>query len=200
MCVPLWPLHKVFGIRKIVVSTYQSASGAGAKAMRELEEQCRDFAADKELKAEVFPYQIAFNVFSHNSAVEENGFNGEENKMVEETKKMFHEPGLEIVPMCVRVPVLRAHSESIYIETEKEISPDKARKLLREAPGVIVVDDVKKGYFPMPIEANGKLEVLVGRIRQTGSKKSLALFVAGDQLLKGAAWNAVQIAEELILS
>ncbi|MFZ5806337.1 MAG: aspartate-semialdehyde dehydrogenase [Verrucomicrobiota bacterium] len=197
--VPLYPLHKAAKIKKIVVSTYQSASGAGAKAMRELEDQVKEFAEGKPITKKVFPHQIAFNVFSHNTPVGANGYNEEENKVVEETRKMFHEPELDILPTCVRVPVLRAHSESIVIQFEREITADEARKILEKAQGVIVVDDVKAGHFPMPLEATGKLEVLVGRIRQDlNDPKTLALFVSGDQLLKGAAWNAVQIAEELM--
>jgi len=198
MGVAVWPLHKAAGVKRIIVSTYQSASGAGAQAMAELENQVKEFAAGKSITHKVFPHQIAFNVFSHNTKVAENGYNEEENKMVEETRKMFHAPDLEIVPTCIRVPVLRAHSESVVIETEKPLSPQEAKEILSKAPGVILQDDVEKNHFPMPLEASGKLEVLVGRIRQGTTPNTLAMFVSGDQLLKGAAWNAVQIAEELI--
>ncbi|MFH1067745.1 MAG: aspartate-semialdehyde dehydrogenase [bacterium] len=197
--VPLWPLHRAAQIESIIVSTYQSASGAGAQAMLELEEQAREFAAGKPLTKKVFPHQIAFNVFSHNTQIAPNGFNDEENKMIQETRKMFHAPDLKILPTCIRVPVLRAHSESVVIRTKQPLSADEARKILQKAPGVMVVDDVEKNHFPMPIEASGKLEVLVGRIRQDpADPHTLALFISGDQLLKGAAWNAVQIAEELV--
>jgi aspartate-semialdehyde dehydrogenase len=197
--VPLWPLHCEAKIKKIIVSTYQSASGAGAKAMQELKNQVQEFIEGKPLTHEVFPHPLAFNLFSHNTAIAQNGFNEEENKMIEETRKMFHEPHLEIIPTCIRVPVLRAHSESIVIESEKSISAARAREILSQAPGVTLVDHPEKNHFPMPVEASGKLDVLVGRIRQVpGNNNSLALFVSGDQLLKGAAWNAVQIAEELI--
>jgi aspartate-semialdehyde dehydrogenase len=146
----------------------------------------------------VFPHQIAFNVFSHNTKVAENGYNEEENKVVEETRKMFHLPELPIAPTCIRVPVLRAHSESIVLELEAPMSPEEARALLARSPGIKIVDDPAANHFPMPLEASGDLDVHVGRIRRDLSNPNgLALFVAGDQLLKGAAWNAVQIAEEL---
>jgi aspartate-semialdehyde dehydrogenase len=197
--VPLWPLHQAAHIERIIVSTYQSASGAGAKAMAELDAQARSYAKGEPLKREVFPHQIAFNVFSHNTAIAENGYNEEENKVIEETRKIFHEPKLPIVATCIRVPVLRAHSESIVIETRRQISPDEARDILSKAPGVKVVDSREKNHFPMPLEASGQYDVLVGRIRQDLSHPhGLALFVAGDQLLKGAAWNAVQILECLV--
>jgi aspartate-semialdehyde dehydrogenase len=128
-----------------------------------------------------------------------NGYNEEENKMVEETRKMLHLPELDMLPTCIRVPVLRAHSESVVIETERPLSAEKAREILSRAPGIKVVDDAAANHFPMPLEASGDLDVLVGRIRQDLSRpNTLAFFVAGDQLLKGAAWNAVQIAEELV--
>ena len=199
--VPLWPLHQAAHLERIVVSTYQSASGAGAQAMAELEAQTRAFAAGTPLERSVFPHQIAFNVFSHNTAIAENGYNEEENKVIEETRKIFHEPALPIVATCIRVPVLRAHSESIVIETRRPLSPDEARAILSQAPGVKVVDEAEKNHFPMPIEASGQHDVLVGRIRRDLSRtdgRGLALFVAGDQLLKGAAWNAVQILEHLV--
>jgi len=198
--VPLWPLHRAAHLERIVVSTYQSASGAGAQAMAELEAQTRAFAAGTPLERSVFPHQIAFNVFSHNTAIADNGYNEEENKVIEETRKIFHEPALPIVATCIRVPVLRAHSESIVIETRKPLSPEEAREILSRAPGVKLVDDAAANHFPMPIEASGQHDVLVGRIRRDLSRtdgRGLALFVAGDQLLKGAAWNAVQILEHL---
>ncbi len=198
LAVAVWPIHQAVGVRRIVVSTYQSASGAGAAAMQELEGQAREYAAGKEITHSVFPHQIAFNVFSHNTKVADNGYNEEENKVVEETRKMFHAPDLPIVPTCIRVPVLRAHSESIVLELEAPMSPEEARAILSRAPGVKIVDDAAANHFPMPLEASGDLDVHVGRIRRDLSNPNgLALFVAGDQLLKGAAWNAVQIAEEL---
>ena len=199
MGVPLWPLHQAAGIERIIVSTYQSASGAGAQAMAELESQARAHVRGEPLTKEIFPHQIAFNVFSHNTAIAENGYNEEENKVIEETRKMFHEPNLPIVATCIRVPVLRAHSESIVIETRRELSPEEAREILSKAPGVRLIDDRAKNHFPMPLEASGQFDVLVGRIRRDLSHpRGLALFVSGDQLLKGAAWNAVQILEHLV--
>ena len=199
MGVPLWPLHQAAHIERIIVSTYQSASGAGAQAMAELETQARAYAAGQPLKKEIFPHQIAFNVFSHNTSIAENGYNEEENKVIEETRKIFHEPELPIVATCIRVPVLRAHSESIVIETKRKLSPEEAREILAKAPGVKVVDSREKNHFPMPLEASGQFDVLVGRIRRDLSHPNgLALFVSGDQLLKGAAWNAVQILEHLV--
>jgi aspartate-semialdehyde dehydrogenase len=198
LATAVWPIHQAVGIRRIVVSTYQSASGAGAAAMQELQDQAREYAEGKEITHSVFPHQIAVNVFSHNTKVADNGYNEEENKVVEETRKMFHEPELPIVPTCIRVPVLRAHSESIVLELNAPMSPEEARALLARSPGIKIVDDAAANHFPMPLEASGDLDVHVGRIRaDLSNPNGLALFVAGDQLLKGAAWNAVQIAEEL---
>ena len=198
LATAVWPIHQAVGIRKIVVATYQSASGAGAAAMRELEEQVHQYAEGKQVTRAVFPHQIAFNLFSHNTKVAENGYNEEENKVVEEMRKMFHAPDLPILPTCIRVPVLRAHSEAVALELEAPMSPEEAREILRRSPGIKIVDDPAANHFPMPLEASGDLDVHVGRIRRDlTNPNGLALFVAGDQLLKGAAWNAVQIAEEL---
>jgi aspartate-semialdehyde dehydrogenase len=197
--VPLWPLHEAAHIERIIVSTYQSASGAGAQAMAELESQVKQYSGGQPITKSVFPHQIAFNVFSHNTKIAENGYNEEENKVREEIRKMFHEPEMPIMATCIRVPVLRAHSESVVIETQKPLSARAAREILAQAPGVKLVDDAALNHFPMPLEATGELDVLVGRIREDLSHpRGLALFISGDQLLKGAAWNAVQIAEELI--
>jgi aspartate-semialdehyde dehydrogenase len=198
LATAVWPIHRAVGIRKIVVATYQSASGAGAAAMRELEEQVHQYAKGSEITHKVFPHQIAFNLFSHNTKVAENGYNEEENKVIEEMRKMFHAPDLPILPTCIRVPVLRAHSEAVALELEAPMSPEEAREILRRSPGIKIVDDPAANHFPMPLEASGDLDVHVGRIRRDlTNPNGLALFVAGDQLLKGAAWNAVQIAEEL---
>jgi len=195
----LWPLHRAAGITRIIVSTYQSASGAGAQAMAELENQVKQYAAGEAITRSVFPHQIAFNVFSHNTPIAENGYNEEENKVREEVRKMFHLPELPICATCIRVPVLRAHSESVVIETERKLSVEQAREILAHAPGVKLVDDPAANHFPMPLEASGELDILVGRIREDLSHpRALALFISGDQLLKGAAWNAIQIAETLI--
>ncbi|HXV28225.1 MAG TPA: aspartate-semialdehyde dehydrogenase [bacterium] len=196
MLVPLFPLHRIAKIKRIVVATYQAASGAGAKAMRELEDQSREILEGKNPKKEIFPHQIAFNVFSHNSAIQEGGFNTEEVKMIKETKKIFHDESIQVVVTAVRVPVYRAHSEAVFIETTGKLSLEDAYHALRNAPGVRLVDERDKNYFPMPIEAAGKDDILVGRVREDPSvDNGLALFVSGDQLRKGAALNAVQIAE-----
>lgn len=197
MLMAVAPLRKLGTVKRIIVSTYQSASGAGAAAMRELEEQTRTVLAGGEAKPEVFPHRYAFNLFSHNTPVGENGYNEEENKVVEESRKILGMPGLRINPTCVRVPVLRAHSESVTVEFEDEApSVDRVRETLAAAPGVRLVDDRDNNVFPMPLDASGIEDVLVGRVRQDISDPhALSLFVAGDQLLKGAALNAVQIAE-----
>lgn len=196
MAVPIFPLHRAATIRRAVVATYQAASGAGAKAMQELEDQSREVLAGKPATKKVFPHQIAFNLFSHNSAVKDGGFNEEEIKMIRETKKIFHSDSIQVVATCVRVPIFRAHSEAIFLELEKKLSLDQVHDILRQAPGVRVVDDRVKNYFPMPIEATGGDDVLVGRIREDRTvPNGITLFVSGDQLRKGAALNAVQIAE-----
>ena len=200
MNVPVWPLHLANPIKRLVVSTYQAVSGAGAKAMAELEQQARDYAAGKGLAKDVLPHQCLFNVFSHNSKVAANGYNEEENKMVNETRKIFHCPEIRVTATCVRVPVLRAHSETINIEFSRPMTEQQVREILAAAPGVSVVDDREKNYFPMPLDASGKDDVLVGRIRQDISMPDgcgIDMFVAGDQIRKGAALNAVQIAEML---
>ncbi|MEK7270422.1 MAG: aspartate-semialdehyde dehydrogenase [Planctomycetota bacterium] len=200
MAVPVWPLHRANPVRRMVVATYQAASGAGAKAMQELIDQTRDVLAGKTVKPQAFPHRIAFNLFSHNSAVAENGYNEEENKMLYETRKIFHAPDIRISTTCVRVAVLRAHTEAINLEFDRPFPEAEARRILSSAEGVQVVDDRKTNTFPMPIEATGKDPVLVGRIRQDISmpnQTGLALLAAGDQLRKGAALNAVQIAERL---
>ncbi|MFW6146472.1 MAG: aspartate-semialdehyde dehydrogenase [Planctomycetota bacterium] len=200
MNVPVWPLHKVHPIKRIIVSTYQAVSGAGAKAMAELEQQARDWAAGKPVTKDALPHQALFNVFCHDSAVAENGYNEEENKMSRETWKIFHCPDIGISATCVRVPVLRAHSEAINIEFHEPVSEDEIRRILADAPGVKIVDDRANSYFPMPLDATDQDDVLVGRIRQDPSiadGRGIDLFVAGDQIRKGAALNAVQIAEKL---
>ncbi len=200
MVVPLWPLYQKVKIERVVVSTYQAASGAGWKAMQELLNQTADFLAGKEPKPQVLPHVYAFNLFSHNSKIGENGYNEEEMKMVNETRKMFHDNDIRVSATCVRVPVLRAHSEAINITFSQPITENQVRDILSNAPGVKIVDDREKNYFPMPIDASEQDDVLVGRIRQDISQpdgKGIDMFIAGDQLLKGAALNAVQIAELL---
>ncbi len=198
MLVPVFAIHKKYGVKKVIVSTYQAASGAGARAMKELEDQARDILAGKVARKEVFPHQIAFNLFSHNSAVKDGGYNEEEIKMVKETHKILHDKKVKVTATCVRVPVYRAHSEAIYLELSRKPDVEKVRQTLSKSAGVRLVDDRKKNYFPMPIEASGKDDVFVGRIRTDESDpKGLWLFVAGDQIRKGAALNAIQIAEIL---
>lgn len=200
MNVPVWPLHCVNPVRRIVVSTYQAASGAGAAAMEELRTQSADHLAGRTVEPRVFPHPIAFNLFSHDSPIADDGYNAEERKMIEETRKIFHEPAVPIAVTCVRVPVMRAHSESINLTFERPITPDEVREILAEAPGVRLVDDRAGGHFPMPIEASGQDAVLVGRVRQDPSQPAgsgIEMFVCGDQLRKGAALNAIQILELL---
>ncbi|MFC1676061.1 aspartate-semialdehyde dehydrogenase [Planctomycetota bacterium] len=199
--VPVWPLHKANPVKRMIVSTYQAASGAGQSAMAELEEQTREILDGKEPTCNTFPYQIAFNVFSHNSPLEPNGYNEEEMKMVKETRKIFDCPEIAITCTCIRLPVYRAHCESINLEFTDPITADQVRDLLSTAPGVTVMDDRENNRFPMPIDASGKDDILVGRIRQDESipdNRGINLWVAGDQLRKGAALNAVQIAEKLL--
>ncbi|MBI4580475.1 MAG: aspartate-semialdehyde dehydrogenase [Planctomycetes bacterium] len=200
MVVPVWPLHDVNPIERIVVSTYQAASGAGYQAMVELREQARDFLDGKKVTPKVLPHPIAFNLFSHNSKVGENGYNEEEMKMVKETRKMFHCDSIQVTATCVRVPVLRAHSESINMTFCRPIGEKQVREILASAPGVRIVDDRENNYFPMPLESTDGDDVFVGRIRQDISQpdgRGIDMFVSGDQLRKGAALNAVQIAEIL---
>lgn len=198
MLVPIFPIHRLNRIKRILVSTYQAASGAGAKAMQELEDQSRDILAGRPAKKEIFPHQIAFNLFSHNSAIKDEGYNEEEIKMIKETKKIFHDDKIKIAATTVRVPVFRAHSETIYLELAKKPDLGRIRKALAKAPGVKIVDDREKNTFPMPLEATGQDDVLVGRIRKDlSSANGVCLFVSGDQLRKGAALNAIQIAEIL---
>ncbi len=195
--VPLKPLHDAAKIKRMVVCSYQAASGAGEKAMFELEQQAKDWAAGKPMKVEKFPYQLLWNVIPHIDVFMENGYTKEEMKVVNETRKIMHAPDMMISATTVRVPVLRAHSESIIIETEKKLTPDEARALMSKAPGVTVLDEPANKKYPMPLIASGKDNVFVGRVREDISceKNGLNLFVVGDQIRKGAALNAVQIAE-----
>ncbi len=200
--VPLWPIHRVNRIRRLIVATYQAASGAGAAAMQELLRATQAALEGRDHIPTVLPHPYAFNVFSHNAAVDpQTGYNEEELKMVRETRKIFNDPDIRISATCVRVPVLRAHCEALHIECTDPIDSGRVRELLSGAAGVKVVDDRDRNYFPMPRDASGQGDVLVGRIRQDisdPSGRSIAMFVAGDQLLKGAALNAVQIAQRLL--
>lgn len=199
--VPLWPIHQSNRIKRVIISTYQAASGAGAAAMDELVESTRANLNGQVYTPKVMPHPYAFNLFSHNTAIDpDTGYNDEETKVINETRKIFEDDKIAIGVTCVRVPVLRAHCEAITFECEKPISEDQVRAIMARAPGVKVVDDRARNYFPMPIDASGQDDVLVGRIRKDLSDPSglsISMFVAADQLLKGAALNAVQIAELL---
>ena len=199
---PLWPIHRANRIRRLIISTYQAASGAGAAAMAELSESTRAYLDGREYRNTVLPHPYAFNLFSHNTKVDPaTGYNEEETKVIQETRKIFGDSAMRVSATCVRVPVLRAHCVSLTFECERPINPAFVRESLAGAPGVKIVDDVEKNYFPMPKDASGQDPILVGRIRQDVSDPtghSIAMFVAGDQLLKGAALNAVQIAEQLL--
>ncbi len=200
MVVPVFPLYKANRIKRLVVSTYQAASGAGYQAMLELEQQARDFLAGKPVTRKVMPHQIAFNLFSHNSKVNDNGYNEEEVKMIKETRKMFHDDSIQVTATCVRVPIMRAHSEAVNMTFDDPMPEARAREILAKAPGVKLVDDRAKNYFPMPLESTDQDDVYTGRIRQDISQpdgRGIDMFISGDQLRKGAALNAVQIAELL---
>jgi len=198
---PLWPIHRSNRIRRLTLATYQAASGAGAAAMQELLESTRAYLEGRAYQHKVLPHPYAFNLFSHNTSIDPvTGYNDEETKVIQETRKIFGDPDIRVSATCVRVPVLRAHSVAITLECERPITPAQVRELLQSAPGVKLVDDAQRNYFPMPQDASGQDPILVGRIRQDLSDpggRSICLFVAGDQLLKGAALNAVQIAEAL---
>lgn len=205
MLIPVAPLHKKFGVKKIVVSTYQAVSGAGGKAIEELRAQSEEFLRSGEVRdAGSFPDPIAFNVLTHNWKIEQEGYSNEELKVVRETHKILHDDSVQVIPTTVRVPVFNAHSESIYLELKKKFSVSAVRKILAKSPGVRVVDEaahLNGKSCPMPTDASGKDDVLVGRIRRDlFNSKALLLWACGDNLRKGAALNAVQIAECLLLS
>ena len=199
---PLWPVHRRNRIRRMIISTYQAASGAGAAAMEELRESTRAYLEGRKFEHKVLPYPYAFNAFSHNTKIDpKTAHNEEETKVINETRKIFGDPNIAIGITCVRIPVLRAHCVSVTFECEKPITPEEVRAIMAKAPGVRVVDDPERNYFPMPVDATGNDDILVGRIRRDLSDstgRSISIFSAGDQLLKGAALNAVQIAEELL--
>jgi aspartate-semialdehyde dehydrogenase len=199
---PLWPLHRINPIRRMIAATYQAASGAGQAAMDELRESTAAYLAGEAYVPSVLPHPYAFNLFSHNSNVDpESLYNEEELKMVKETRKIWSEPDLRVTATCIRVPVLRAHGIALTVECRDPVTPARLRALIGTASGVRLVDDPERNYFPMPVDASGHDEILVGRIRQDISDPTghtLSLFVVGDQLLKGAALNAVQIAELLV--
>jgi aspartate-semialdehyde dehydrogenase len=195
------PLHREAGVARMVVSTYQAASGAGAAAMEELAQQARDWSAGRALDTRIFGRQYLFNLFSHDSRVGDDGQNDEERKLVDETRRIWGDPAVQVSATCVRVPVLRAHSESINLTFRRPLTEARARELLAAAPGVRIVDDRAANRFPEPLAASGHDEVLVGRIRADAGQApgmGLSLFVSGDQIRKGAALNGVQIAERLL--
>jgi aspartate-semialdehyde dehydrogenase len=199
--VPLWPIHRQNRIKRLILSTYQAASGAGAAAVEELVESTRASLEGRAYQQKVLPHPYAFNVFNHDTRIDpKTGYNEEETKVIRETRKIFEDDSIAIGVTCVRVPVLRAHCQAITFECERPIGEDQLRAILATAPGVKIVDDRVKNYFPMPIDASGQDDVLVGRIRKDLSDPtghSISMFVAADQLLKGAALNAIQIAELL---
>ncbi len=200
LAVVLWPLHRTFGVKRVVVSTYQAVSGAGQAGIVELERQQRQRVAGETPTAELFPHPIVDNLFSHNTAVDASGYNEEERKMVIETRKIFDRPNFAITATCVRVPVPRAHCESVNIEFDRPVSPTAVKDVLASARGVRLVDDPATHTYPMPLLASNQDDVLVGRIRQDASRPdgtAIDLFLAGDQIRKGAATNAVQVAELL---
>ena len=199
MVVALKPIHDAARIKRVVVSTYQSVSGAGRKAMDELSQQVTALYNGQELEMEKFPHQIAFNCIPHIDAFVDGGYTKEELKMINETRKIFGEPSLRVTATTVRVPVFCGHSESVNIETEKKLTAADVKAILREAPGVVVADEPENNVYPMAIEATGKDATYVGRIREDDSvTNGLNLWVVADNLRKGAALNAVQIAEILI--
>jgi aspartate-semialdehyde dehydrogenase len=199
--VPLWPIHRANRIKRAIISTYQAASGAGAAAMEELVASTRASLDGQAYQPQVMPHPYAFNLFNHNTAIDPaTGYNDEETKVIRETRKIFGDDRIAIGVTCVRVPVLRAHCAAITFECENPITEDEVRAILSDAPGVRIVDDRVNNYVPMPIDASGQDDVLVGRIRRDlsdPSGHSISIFAAADQLLKGAALNAIQIAELL---
>ncbi len=201
LTLALAPLQARRSIRRVVVSTYQSASGAGARAMEELQRLSRTVLDGGEPVSEVLPHSLAFNLFLHNSPLQANGYCEEELKMLNETRKIMALPDLRLSATCVRVPVLRAHSEAVNIEFEQPFPVDEARALLAAAPGVELLEDFEANRFPMPTDVTGRDPVAVGRIRQDLSDPhALELWLCGDQIRKGAALNAIQIAELLLTS
>lgn len=197
MC--LWPLHKQNRVTRVIADTYQSVSGTGSAAVQELEEQTRGWVDGREAVPHAYPHQIAFNALPQVDVFMDSGYTKEEWKMMAETRKIMHEPDLPLSATCVRVPVFYAHSVSVHAEFERPMSADDVRDLLRTAPGVVVQDDPSVGLYPMPLAAAGKDAVYVGRIRNDMSNPNgIAFWVATDNIRKGAALNAIQIAEEMI--
>ena len=198
MVVALQAIERLSHIKRVHVSTYQAASGAGAQAMKELETQYRQVLNGEEVTVEKFAYQLAYNLIPHIDVFTENGYTKEEMKMYNETRKIMHSD-VKVSATCVRVPSLRAHSESVWVETERPISVEEAKKAFAEAEGCVLMDEPEKKIYPMPLFLSGKDEVFVGRIRKDLSEENgLSFWCVSDQIRKGAALNAVQIAEYLI--
>ncbi|XP_049404780.1 uncharacterized protein LOC125868195 [Solanum stenotomum] len=195
------PLHRRAKVKRMVVSTYQAASGAGAAAMEELVQQTREVLEGKEPTCNIFNQQYAFNLFSHNAPIQPNGYNEEEMKLVKETRKIWSDKDVKVTATCIRVPVMRAHAESVNLQFENPLDENTARDILKNAPGIVVVDDRASNRFPTPLEVSNKDDVAVGRVRRDVSQDGdygLDIFVCGDQIRKGAALNAIQIAEMLL--
>ena len=195
--IPLWQIYKNFGLKKVIISTYQATSGAGNGGMEELLEETRKVLDSEAAGCKIFVHPIAFNVIPHIDTFQENLYTREEMKVVWETRKIFGDQNIPICCTCVRIPTMRAHSESIVVETEKEIKPEGIRKIFEKTDGIIVKDDIENNIYPMPLTSSTKYDVEVGRIRQNiiFGEHGLEFFVCGDQILKGAALNAVQIGE-----
>ncbi len=199
MVVALKPIQDAVGIARIVVTTFQAVSGTGKRAIEELRAQVSALVNGRSVKPEIYPHQIAFNCFPHIGAFLDNGFTEEEMKMVNETRKIYGDPDIAVCATTVRIPVYYGHSESVNIETRAPISVEKARELLAKAPGVVVIDDPSQARYPVPLDAAGRDETFVGRIRKDPSvENGLAMWVVADNIRKGAASNAVQIAETLV--
>jgi len=207
MVVALEPIRKAYGLKKVIVSTYQAVSGAGAQAIEELKSQSSALLSGETFTPSILPvksdkkhYQIAFNAIPQIDKFQDNGFTFEEMKMINETKKIMHMPELEVAATCVRIPVMTGHSESIYIEIEDEnVTVEDLKALLKEAPGIVLQDNPAEQLYPMPADCVGRNDVFVGRIRKDLDRNNgFHLWVVSDNLLKGAAWNSVQIAESLL--
>ncbi len=199
MVVALKPINDISPIKRVHVATYQAASGAGAVAMQELENQYAELAEGKEPTVEKFAYQLAYNLIPHIDVFLDNDYTKEEMKMYNETKKIMHAPNLEVSATCIRVPVMRAHSEAVWVETENPVSVDDARRAFENAEGLVVIDEPAAKKYPMPLDAAGKDPVYAGRLRKDlANPNGLTFWLVGDQIKKGAALNAVQIAQYMI--
>jgi len=199
--IPLWQIYKNFGLKKTIISTYQATSGAGNNGMAELEQETRNVLAGENAGCKAFVHPIVFNVIPHIDSFQDNKYTREEMKVVWETRKIFGDSSMPISCTCVRIPTMRAHAESIVVETEKPMRPEEVRSIFEKTDGIVVRDDIENNIYPMPLTASTKYDVEVGRIRQNlvFGDCGLEFFVCGDQILKGAALNAVQIGEFIVL-